>query len=35
MSFLGFANGYAMRVNLSMAIVAMVNTSRNYVFFCI
>jgi hypothetical protein len=28
MSFLGFANVYAMRVCLSMGIVAMVNTSE-------
>jgi ACS family sodium-dependent inorganic phosphate cotransporter-like MFS transporter 5 len=27
MGFLGFANVYAMRVNLSVAIVAMVNSS--------
>lgn len=29
MGFLGFANVYAMRVNLSVAIVAMVNSSSN------
>lgn len=29
MSFLGLANVYAMRVNLSVAIVAMINHSRN------
>lgn len=29
MGFLGFANVYAMRVNLSVAIVAMVNNSRS------
>ena len=28
LAFLGFANVYAMRVNLSVAIVAMVNTSK-------
>lgn len=29
MGFLGFANVYAMRVNLSVAIVAMVNSTSN------
>lgn len=29
MGFLGFANVYAMRVNLSVAIVAMVNSTGN------
>lgn len=29
MGFLGFANVYAMRVNLSVAIVAMINSTSN------
>ncbi len=30
MGFLGFVNVYALRINLSMAIVAMVNSSANH-----
>ena len=30
MGFLGFVNVYALRINLSMAIIAMVNSSANH-----